>query len=289
MNHDTNDEQLTRLVAGADPLPEADHTEAVERVWSQLETELRNDEVVVPLRRPRRRVVVAGAVVAAVALTAAAPFIAARTGEWNTPEWISAGGPGEFYRLDGTDFGVELEKLSADIPYPDEAGRSEVLRRMVEDLGGGTEPAEASTGALRADVARGAICAWSRSWQAANTAGDTTARRTSVEALKGALGWTAVTDVDPRPAIDGDVDSGFGLSGPTVFGYLPGIIDTVTAGDAASLDSLLDESAYCVYYDDHPAASPDPAASSGGEQPAPSEASAVETTPPDADPATASR
>ena len=232
---------MTHLIAAADPLPDSDLTLDVTQGWARLEAKLEAepDAVVVPLRRRHRRYAVTGAIAAAVALTAAAPFIVTRTGVWNTPEWVPAGGAGENYRLDGTDFPSELARLAADIPFPDDAARQASLAAIVANAAA-LRSSEAATGALRAEIARGAICTWTMTWKDA----DATGRVAAVTALRGALTWPAVTDVDPKPAIDGyRADSG---TAPTVFGYLPGVIDAAASGDSERLDALVDESGYCA-------------------------------------------
>jgi hypothetical protein len=214
-------------------------------------------------------------IAAVAALTAAAPFIATHTGQWNRPEEVSVGGPGENYRLNGSDFAQSLAALSSDIPFPDEVSRATVQANMVAQAKRDKDTQE-STGALRADLARGAICAWERTWQAANNAGDQSRRRAATEALSGALTWSAVTDVDPHPSIDGYAgDNG---PAPTVFGDLPGMVEAAQQGRAKALADRLKNasSGYCVYLDDRPA--PESAA------PAPSGpvSEAVATTPPSA-------
>ena len=241
--NDAND-ALTQLLAGADPSPADNDATVVDRAWAAIEGELLDDPVVTPLRkaaRLRRAGVVGAVAVVALAASAGAAFIATRTGEQNPPEWVSAGGPGEIYRLDGTDFASELAELAVDVPYPDEATRAAGLAAIVADFARLTEPAAASTGALRAELARGAICYWSIAWQEATT---DDGRATAVTGLRSALAWPAVTDVDPKPAIDGYPSDGG--PAPTVFGYLPGIIDAAASGDAAELADVLDESAYCA-------------------------------------------
>lgn len=245
MNQEEIERQASQLLAAANPSPKPDNNVELDQVWARIDADLDSGQVAPGSRR--RRVAIVGVAIAAVAaLTAAAPFIATKTGVWNTPEWIPAGGPGEEYRLDGTDFGTELARLGADIPYPNEASRNRIMANMIDDFSG-DESTVATTGTLRANLARGAICSWSHSWQEADAAADKAKRDASTKSLSSALTWPAVTDVDPKPAIDGDAtDSG---TGPTVFGYLPGIIDAANRGDAASLDSQIEESAWCVYWD----------------------------------------
>jgi len=238
------DDTVMRLIADVDPLPNPKDPEAVSGAWAMVEAELSDDPVVVPLRRSNRwrRVAVVGAIAAvALAGSAGAVYVATQTGIQNPPEWVPAGGPGELYRLDGTDFPAQLTKLAADVPYPSDTARQASLAAIVAEYADSSEPEEASTGALRAEIARGAICYWTMSWK---EAGSDAGRASATTALRGALTWPAVTAVDPKPAIDGEVTD-FG-HGPTVFGYLPGIIDAAARGDAARLTSVVDESAYCA-------------------------------------------
>jgi hypothetical protein len=248
--NDTSDQGLDRLIAAADPLPNTDCHKDADAVWSRIADEQRNSPTPLAPRRHRKRLVALGAVITSIAaLTAAAPFIPAHTGEWTPSEWISAGGPGENYRLNGSDFATALAPLAEAIPYPDQASRARSLRRVIEEYG--DEEGEASTGALRGFLARGAICAWSHSWQAANTAGNQAASTSATEALRGALTWSAVTDLDPHPTM---VDTSGDVPGPTIFGYLPAIIKATDRGHTAKLSSVLQESDYCFFYDDRPSA-----------------------------------
>ena len=75
---------MTHLIAAADPLPDSDLTLDVTQGWARLEAKLEAepDAVVVPLRRRHRRYAVTGAIAAAGARTAGAPFIVTRTGVW---------------------------------------------------------------------------------------------------------------------------------------------------------------------------------------------------------------
>jgi hypothetical protein len=257
------DDALSRLVAEADPLPPTDDLATVDRAWAAVQAELLDDAVVVPLRRPTKKLRLAGtiAAVAVVALAASAgsAFIATRTGVWNTPEWIPAGGPGEAYRLDGTDFGSELAQLAVDVPYPSEAARQTNLKAIVDQYGGARgQQVQMHTGALRAELARGAICAWTHTWQDADTDDQ---RLAATTALRGAMSWPAVTDVDPKPAIDG-AKTDFGM-GPTVFGHLPGVIAAAASGDKELLKTEVLESAFCAVTDSPPpdAGMPEPAPS----------------------------
>lgn len=253
------DDALTRLVAGADPAPTTPaESPTVDRAWAVIEAELRDDPAVTPLRRPvrlRRTAVVGAVTTVALAASAASAYIATRTGVWNTPEWIAAGGPGEAYRMDGTDLPSELAKLATDIPYPNEAAREASLKAIVEQMGGERGKQVAMhTGALRAELARGAICSWTIIWRDAGTADEKSA---AVTALRGAMTWPAVTDVDPLPSIDG-AKTDYGM-GPTIFGHLPGLIDAAADGDEQRLKTEIVESAFCAVTDGPaPDASADP-------------------------------
>jgi hypothetical protein len=244
-----SEHQLDHLITAADPSRGTPDARVLEQTWTGVRTDL-DTGAAVPFRRRSRLIRVGIGVAAVAALTAAAPFIATRTGHWNEPEWISAGGPGEEYRLNGTDFAQQLAALGTDIPFPDGPSRQKVLGNMVAEYSGGHEDAAMTTGALRADLARGAVCAWARMWTAANAAGDTRQRDAAVDALAGALTWTAVTDVDPHPSIDGEKTAVGNY--PTVFGDLPGIIDAARHREPATLADRLENgaSAYCVYNDD---------------------------------------
>ncbi len=255
------DDTLTRIVAEADPVPHADDPVTVDRVWAMVHAGLLEDPGVKPLRRPRRwrrAGVVSVVSVVALAASAGAVYIATRTGEYNPSESVSAGGPGENYRLNGTDFAAELAKLAGDVPYPDEAARRASLAAIVRDASRDDDASQASTGALRAEIARGAICAWSVAWQSDGTV---KGRRAATSALRGAMSWRAVTDVDPKPAIDGyRSDAG---PAPTVFGHLPGLIKAAATGDEAALAATLEQSSYCALTDRRAAPGDQPAAPTG--------------------------
>lgn len=94
-------DHIDRLLAEAAPQPAAE-PETLQQAWALVEAELNSDHVVVPLRRSRRRIAVVGAVAAAVALTAAAPFIATQPRPRHD-RWIAQPrSPGVHHRLDPT-------------------------------------------------------------------------------------------------------------------------------------------------------------------------------------------
>lgn len=249
------DEAVDQLVTGADPSLAAAQHDTLDDVWLRIESEIDQEQA---SGRParRRRIVLAtvGALGAVVALSAAAPIIATRTGLYLPQNEVAMGGPGEVYDLGGSDLPAQLATLSSDIPYPDQASRSTVIAAMAGEFTAKNPTGErvtSTTGALRADLAKGAVCSWAHRWQAAKASNDVTGRQAAATALQGALTWSAVTDVDPQPAIDGEsTDAG---KGPTIFGYLPGIIKATSTSNTGELDRLLIESGYCVDVDPMPA------------------------------------
>lgn len=230
-----------QLLRSVDPAPSVDD-ETLNRVWETVTAAL--DSTPRPRRRPRRGAVVLASIAAVAALSAAVPFLATRTGELNPPETVGIGGPGEFYRLDGTDLGAQLRALSADIPYPDETSRVVVISGMVADARR-SPGLVATTGARRAELARGALCTWGRSWVAARSSGDVDETSRAASALRGAVAWPAVTDVDPAPWIHRT--PGQGVTDFSVFGYLVAINQAVEVKRTAEVSRLLSqESAYCL-------------------------------------------
>lgn len=249
MNQDQQrDREVDRLIATADPEPTAD-LETPDAVWSQISEEIDSARQVVPLRRGwRRPVILTSAVALALAASAAAVIIPSRTGNQQPADEVAAGGPGEIWRLDGTDFAAELTKATGDIPFPSESARATAISQLAAQAAdlGSEHDSFTTSGAERAEVARRAICAWTVVWQ-------DPAKRTSATAeLRGALEWQAVTDVDPRPAIDGDHTDGGAR--PTVFGYLPGIISAAERADAQMLQATIDQSGWCAVRPSQPPA-----------------------------------
>lgn len=263
-------------------MPAVDDVERrLEEAWARVEDGRR---AAAARRRPRRLRAVAltaGVVTAAAALAAVAPFVATRTGASLDPGEVGLGGTGEVFRYDGTDFAVQVATLAEDIPFADDADRSRVIANLVPEPGEGRDLA-ATTSVLRAGLARGAICSWMRSWEAADAADDESAVRRSLAGLRGAMTWPAVTDVDPHPSATGDYDQDTGEPGPTVFGALPGVIDAATAGDRDAVLDFETSANFCVYLDSRTGAK---VPGTGGESPAPSEhpVEPVGTTPPHKD------
>lgn len=233
-----HDEAITRLIATADPLHPLDDQPALDRAWTTIHTEVFASPVVVPIhRRWRRPTAVIGAVSIALAASAAAVFISTRTGTANPAADVPISGPGELLRLDGTDFASEVTTIGADIPFPNQASRKDAITRLADDAAGGGHDALVTTGTIRGNLAKEAICAWATTWHSVDT------RATATSALQGSLTWTAVTDLDPSPSIDGYV--GDGGNQPTVFGYLPGIVKAATKGNTAQFTNAVDASGWC--------------------------------------------
>jgi hypothetical protein len=246
-----HDEAITQLIATADPLHPVDDQPALDRAWTTINDEVIASPVAVPLRRRwRRPVAVIGAVAIALAASAAAVVISTRTGTENPAAEVPLSGPGEVWRLDGTDFASQLATISADIPFPDQASRKIAITRLADEAAGAGGDAQTTTGTVRGTLAKEAICAWATTWN------DTDSRATATSALRGALTWTAVTDLDPSPSIDGYAgDDG---SQPTVFGYLPGIVRAATKGDRTRFAHAVDGSGWCGTRTPPEAPQPDP-------------------------------
>lgn len=239
MDASEKDRILTELVAKADPQPDPDLA-TVEQVWSQLAAETSRATPMIRPKRWRPPLVLGSVVAVALAASAAAIFIPTRTGIQQPAAEVEAGGPGEVWRLDGTDFAEQLAKISTDIPFPSAEDRAAALSRLAAESAqdGSDHDVSSTTGAIRAEVARRAICSWTVEWS------DETERPRATAELRGALSWPAVTDVDPHPAMDGDhADGG---NGPTVFGQLPGIVAAAEAADASALQAGVKESGWCV-------------------------------------------
>ena len=233
-----NDEALTRLIATADPLHPLDDQPTLDHAWTTIHTEMTATPTVVPLRRRwQRPAAVIGAASIALAASAAAVVISTRTGTNNPAAEVPLSGPGEQLRLDGTDFASQLTTLSADIPFPNQASKKTAITRLADEAAGAGHDAQTTTGAVRGNLAKEAICAWATTWN------DTHTRTTATNALQGSLTWTAVTDLDPSPSIDGYAgDNG---NQPTVFGYLPGIVKAATKGNPTQFTNAVDASGWC--------------------------------------------
>lgn len=246
-----HDEAITRLIATADPLRPVDDQPALDRTWATIHAEMTASPVVVPLRRRwQRPAAVIGAVSIALASSAAAVAISTRTGTENPAAEVPRSGPGEQLRLDGTDFAAQLTALSADIPFPSQTSKKTAITRLADEAAGAGHDAQTTTGTVRGNLAKEAICAWATTWN------DTDTRATATRALQRALTWTAVTDLDPSPSLDGYAgDNG---SQPTVFGYLPGIVQAATKGNTRQFTSTVDASGWCGTPRQPEAPRPDP-------------------------------
>lgn len=262
---------IDELIASADPQPETPADAELDAVWAEVSA-VTVGAASLAQRRVRRGIALAAGVSAtALLLTAGAVWVATRTGQ-NTEPWeIPMGGPGELYRFDGSDLPAQLEALAADIPFKDTAAREAAVAGQVADArrsAAGPDVVQASTGALRASLARSALCGWARSWIAASEAGDHDAAQTAASAIRGAGAWPAVLDVDPAPTagIDG-TPAGIGSS---VFGGLPLIQSAIDRSDAAAVDDLLLQAGWCAMIEPHPDAvngtgSPEQPGSSAGQ------------------------
>lgn len=239
-------DRMTDLLRDADPVPDAADEDVLESVWLEVEAATHGAHSLAQRRR-KRLIAVAASGTTIVLLSAGALVIDTRTGQVAEPEYVAAGGPGELYRLDGTDLPQRMSELAAEINFPDEATRAQAVEVQVgfaEKAGSG----QTSTGALNANLARGAICAWGRSWLAADASGDEVARTRSADVLREALAWPAVTAVDPQPSMTGyDGDAG---PVPTGFGPLVALNQALPAADTFS--STLEESGWCIRLDARP-------------------------------------
>lgn len=263
-------DRMTDLLRDADPEPHAPDEHELERIWHDVEAATQGAQSLA--RKRRKRLMALGAAGTTVALLSAwAVVVETRTGQVAEPEFVAAGGPGELYRLDGTDLPERLGELAADIDFPNEATRTKAVdvQLLFAEKGG---DGLASTGALNANLARGAICAWGRSWLAADAAGDTAAKASSATALREALAWPAVTAVDPQPSMTGyDGDAG---PSATAFGPLVALNQSLPSADAFS--STLEETGWCFRLD----AQPPTGGSSPAPQPAQQDPGATPTTAP---------
>lgn len=192
----------SRLVAEAAPAAHPASDANLDRVWTRVSGGLA--EVPVRRRRKARVVVGAGVVVGVLSVSglAAADMFSARTGEGPVDaEDLALGGPGETLDPAAPDFGGVLTEETQDIAFPSEASRDASLRRQLSGFQFDTVPGQSavSTGALRAWVALDAVCAWADEWVDAGSRSDGEARSRAAAQIESALGWPAVTDIDPQP------------------------------------------------------------------------------------------
>lgn len=242
------------LLADAEPeVPEASATE-LDRIWSRVVPDLQVDAKPHRRRRFGVRVGIAAVVGAAVlggAGLAAADLISARTGRGPVDaEDLRLGGPGETLRLAAPDFGDVIAEETAEIPFPSPEAREFALRDQIRDARGAAGNEFVSTGAIRAWVAGGALCAWSNQWAAATREGDEPARAEAIEMIKAAPGWPAVTEIDPEPfrrwetvrgrGEDGKVKVGRELD-ESLFYYLGPLGEAVEGRDPDAVATVLSE------------------------------------------------
>lgn len=249
---------LDELVRAADPQPE--RHEVSPDVWRRVRTDIAAEASASGqpgrhlvgtstwkqrLPRTPRQAAVAALIVAGLSgsgVAVAKTYLATRTGEKATVAWeISAGGPGEYLRMDGSDFSQVVRELSSDIPFPSEASRDVAIA--------GPKPGmkEADTliseGAQRAELARYAICSWADEWAATRQSDPQRAAKAQKE-LKKAVNWPAVTAVDPNPSMDGyQGDRG---KQPTVMGEMMPIRAAVLADDLPALQSTVEQRQWCL-------------------------------------------
>ena len=140
-----------------------------------------------------------------------------------------------------------MEQRARDIPFASAAARTTAVREIYAlDHKGGTAAdgthVETTTGALRAEIARAAICSFEADWHLADAARDNERRSRATSSLVAALSWPAVTDVDPHPTMT--LPSEIGPQAST-FGYLVDMATAAKAGDAAKLTAATDASSFC--------------------------------------------
>jgi hypothetical protein len=197
----------------------------------------------VAARRRRRAARVASltlAVAVAGSGTAAAAYIATRTGEQGTGWEIGAGGSGEILDRAGSDLRQVVEEATADIPFP--PGYEEQRVWVLDDAGRPDPGTAISESYLRSNVAGYAVCTWADAWVAADDAGDETARAAASETLAAALTWepflTFARDHDePAPAEP--------AQGASYRWWLRPLAEAAAAGDRPAVLDTVDESDAC--------------------------------------------
>ena len=189
-----------QLLQDAEPPVPEPTGEDLARVWSLVDREMRDSR---PSRRRRVRVGVAAGISAVVLGTsglAAAELYTARTGEGPVDaEDLRLGGPGEKLQLAAPDFGEVITEETADIPFPSSETRALAIQKQVDDARRAQNDEFASTGAVRAWVARSSVCSWSNQWAAATRDNDEAARTEAIGMIQAAPSWPAVTTIDPEP------------------------------------------------------------------------------------------
>ncbi|MFN8111070.1 MAG: hypothetical protein U0Y82_14695 [Thermoleophilia bacterium] len=195
-------------------------------------------------RRRRRVLALALGVVAVGTGTALAVHVAGtHTGTTLPPEEVPAGGPGEVLRMDAPDFTTEVGRLTGDIAFPPGYAAQ---RGLVERVYFTPQPNSSVTlGAARGYVADGAACAWTDAWAVADAHGDRAGMAASVRALRALLASSAVRDLDPHPAPDGEIGDD-GLPRATRFGWLPGLVTVTASGDRAAVVRAVRDPHLCL-------------------------------------------
>lgn len=238
-----DDEAVDDLVCEADPLDSAPLPAKVDELLAEMRHTLPLDA---PRRRSRRWGRRGVAVATAAVLTvggagAAAAFIETHTRVFSTGRETDMAGPGEFLNKAGDDYPDVVTKLTSDIPFP--SGYAKARQRALSDEFLSPEAnARITTSVVRAHLAHAAVCAWVDDWAASPP--DSPDRTEAVDALQGLLESTAVRDIDPSPAVDGYTNDQ-GLKVPTIFGFLPSIIDALTHSEEDRAASLLERSGRC--------------------------------------------
>ncbi|WP_336026585.1 hypothetical protein [Geodermatophilus sp. FMUSA9-8] len=215
--------------------------DAVDRLQQQRLNMIGDREVAA---RRRRRVARLASVTLVVAVagsgTAAAAYIATRTGEELTGWEIGAGGSGEVLDKAGTDLRQVVAEATADIPFP--LGY-EAQRTWILDNEGQPDPGSAVTEShLRSTVAGYAVCTWADAWVAADNAGDAAAREDATRTLAGAVSWEpfltfAADHGEPIPA-----DSAEGVS---YRWWLRPLAEAAAADDRQAVLDTVADSATC--------------------------------------------
>lgn len=189
-----------RLLQAAAPQVFEGSAADAERIWLRVAPTV---ELGGRSRRRRVRIGIAAGLSAVVVGTsglAAAELYTARTGEGPVDaEDLRLGGPGEKLRLSAPDYADVIAEETADIPFPSEASRERALRQQVRDVRFARDNEFASTGAVRAWVARSAVCSWSNQWAAATRDHDEAGRAEAIGMIQDAPTWPAVVAIDPEP------------------------------------------------------------------------------------------
>ena len=182
-------------------------------------------------RRTARLASVTLAVVVASTGTAAAAFLATRTGEETTGWEVGAGGSGEILNQGGTDRRQVFEQATADIRFAPgyEAQRDYALDFFPQD-----SDTAITESALRSFTTSNAICTWADAWVAHDNAGDLAARDAAAGTLAESVSWEPIQtfnedhgEPDPMDPNTG-VDAG---AGGSYYGWLRPLAQAAQSGD----------------------------------------------------------